>query len=70
MTILIKVLLLVPMFFLGLTAGAFFGNVYQDLRHKRPRRRPLDRSLLQPSAICGAVMAVIAIAVYWQLTGR
>ena len=68
-TILMKALLLVPVFFLGLTAGAFLGHVYQSRRYSLTRSR-MDGPLLHPFAKVGAVLAVIAVAVYWQVTGR
>ena len=69
-TIIIKALLLVPVFFLGLTAGAYVGYLYQALRYGPAKRRRMHESTLQPFAIGGAVLAVVAVAIYWQVTGR
>ena len=69
-TVFIKALLLVAVFFLGLTGGALVGHLYHGWRYGRSRRSEMDETTLQPFTICGAVLGVIGVAAYWQLTGR
>ena len=67
--VVIKMVLLVPVFIFGHRGGALLGHVYHGLRYGREKRQQMHGSTLQPFARIGAVLAVAGVAIYWQLTG-